>query len=114
MTEKLRLDIPILLPDLSNAADACVARLISEMRSREGVEQVHVAATGPHVPAQLCVHYDPAIVTLPRIRELVARAGAEITERFGHILWQVEAATSIRESISNFLRRMLSIASRSV
>ncbi|MBR2117740.1 MAG: heavy metal translocating P-type ATPase, partial [Afipia sp.] len=89
MTEKLRLDIPIMLPGIPDTDDACVARLTSEIQSREGVEEVHVAAVGPGEPAQLCIHYDPSIVPLPRIRELVASAGARITERFGHVLWQV-------------------------
>jgi len=89
VTEKLRLDIPIMLPGIPDTDDACVARLTSEIQSREGVEEVHVAAVGPGEPAQLCIHYDPSIVPLPRIRELVASAGARITERFGHVLWQV-------------------------
>lgn len=74
MTEKLRLDIPIMLPGIPDTDDACVARLTSEIQSREGVEEVHVAAVGPGEPAQLCIHYDPSIVPLPRIRELVASA----------------------------------------
>jgi len=90
VAEKLRLDIPTLLPGVPDADDACVARLTSEIQSREGVEAVHVAAGGPDEPAQLCIHYDPETVPLPRIRELVASAGARITDRFGHVLWQVE------------------------
>ena len=89
MTDKVRLDIPILLPEVSDAADACVARLISEMRGREGVEDVHVAARDGG-PAQLCVHYDAAILPLPRIRELVMAAGAGISERFGHATWRLD------------------------
>jgi Cd2+/Zn2+-exporting ATPase len=82
------MDIPILLPGVPDADDACVARLTSEIHGREGVEEVHVVA-GLGEPAQLCIHYDPEIMPLPRIRELVASAGARISERFGHVLWQV-------------------------
>lgn len=49
MSDKLRLDIPILLPEVHDAADACVVRLISEMRGREGIEHVHVAPEHRHV-----------------------------------------------------------------
>lgn len=98
MTEKLRLDIPILLPGVPDTDDACVARLTSEIQGREGVEGVHVAAAGPGEPAQLCIHYDPSVVPLPRIRELVASAGARITERFGHVLWQVEGIAHQRRA----------------
>ena len=98
VTEKLRLDIPILLPGVADADDACVARLTSDIRGREGVEEVHVAGAGRGEAAQLCVHYDPAILPLPRIRELVTSAGATITERFGHVLWQVEGVAHQRRA----------------
>ena len=38
MTEKLRLDIPILLPEVNTAADACVQILIEQIAGKEGVE----------------------------------------------------------------------------
>ena len=38
MTEKLRLDIPVLLPGLPDSSDPCVERLLSELRGKEGVE----------------------------------------------------------------------------
>jgi len=97
LTEKLRLDIAILLPGIPNAGDACVARLISEIQGREGIEEVHVTA-GLGKPAQLCIHYDAEIISLLRIRELVDSAGAKITDRFGHILWQVEGITHERRA----------------
>ena len=89
MADKLRLDIPILLPEVHDAADACVARLISEMRGREGVEEVHVTARNG-TPAQLCVHFDATVLPLPRIRQLVTAAGARITERYGHAVWRLD------------------------
>ena len=90
MTEKLRLDIPIILPEVPDAADACVARLISQLRGRSGIEDVHVAGASASGQAQLCIHYDPYVIPLARIRELALSVGAKITERFGHALWRVE------------------------
>ena len=89
MSDKLRLDIPILLPGVDDAADACVARLISEMRGRDGIEEVHVSAHDGE-PTQLCVHYDAAILPLTRIRELVSAAGARVAQRYGHAVWQLD------------------------
>jgi len=97
MIQKLRLDIPIVLPGAPDADDACVARLTSEIRGREGVEKVHVAGA-PGEPTQLCIHYDPAVLPLPRIRELVSSAGARITERFGHVLWRVNGISHERRA----------------
>ena len=90
MTEKLRLDIPIVLPGVSDAADQCVARLMSELRPRQGVEDVHVTAARDGELPQLCIHYDADVLPLPRIRELVASAGARIAERYGHALWRLD------------------------
>lgn len=89
MTEKLRLDLPILLPDVPDAADACVTRLIGELEGRSGVESVHVRPASASGPAQLCIHYDADTLPLSRIRELVTSAGANVTERFGHLVGDI-------------------------
>lgn len=90
MAEKLRLDIPLVLPGVGDAADACVARLISALSARQGVENVHVTAARDGELPQLCVHYDADVLSLPRIRQLVTGAGAKIAERYGHALWQLD------------------------
>jgi Cd2+/Zn2+-exporting ATPase len=107
MTEKLRLDLPLVLPDISNAADACVARLLDDLRGRDGVAEAHVRTTEGK-PAELCVHYDPDIIPLPRIRALVSQSGASLTERFGHIAWAVEGITHERRArtVADRLRKL--------
>jgi Cd2+/Zn2+-exporting ATPase len=89
MTSKLRLDIPVLLPELSDVADACVKRLTADLEARQGVERVHVVAADGEEPAKLCLHYDPEILPLVRIREIARTSGARITARFGHLTWNV-------------------------
>lgn len=42
MSEKLKLDLSLILPDIPDERDACVGRL-SELLQAEGIEQVHVA-----------------------------------------------------------------------
>ena len=107
MTNKLRLDIAILLPDLTDAADACVQRLIAEFAGREGVENAHVVAGGDGAQAQLCIHYDPAVLPLPRIRELVTTAGAKVSERYGHAVWRLDIPHQRRaRSIAERLRTL--------
>ena len=88
MTEKLRLDIPILLPEVNTAADACVQILIEQIAGKEGVEDAHVVAGVDGEPARLCIHYDPDILPLPRIRDLIAAAGARISERYGSLIFR--------------------------
>jgi len=90
MTEKLRIDLQILLPHVPDEADACVKRLIDDLEGRNGIEQVHLRPGSDGAPAQMCVHYNPDVVPLARIREVVESAGAAISERYGHALWEVK------------------------
>ncbi|MDH2240152.1 heavy metal translocating P-type ATPase [Pigmentiphaga sp. GD03639] len=98
MTDKLELDIPVVLPEVPDSTDACVSRLVSTLSTKLGVDRVHVLAAENSSPAKLCIHYDPAIVPLARIRELAQVAGAEISARFGHALWQVEGISHQRRA----------------
>ncbi|MEA3301171.1 MAG: heavy metal translocating P-type ATPase [Pseudomonadota bacterium] len=98
MTSKLRLDLPILLPNILHDADACVGRLLAELRGQTGVEDVHVQSDSAQATHQLCIHYDPDTLSLVRIRELVEVAGARITEQFGHLVWDVEGITHQRRA----------------
>jgi Zn2+/Cd2+-exporting ATPase len=84
-----RLDLPLLLPAVPDEADRCVGRLIEAVKDRAGVTQAQVVAGVADEPAKLCLHYDPDTIGLRRIEQLARRAGAELTDRFGHLLWQV-------------------------
>ncbi|WP_137862081.1 MULTISPECIES: heavy metal translocating P-type ATPase [unclassified Sphingomonas] len=90
MRATLRLDIPVVLPEVPDAADACVARLIASLEGRDGIAEAHVVPPQDGREAQLCVHYDPDAFSLARISDLVKGAGARITGQFGHLLWEVD------------------------
>ncbi|HRK69602.1 MAG TPA: hypothetical protein PKY73_18795 [Hyphomonas sp.] len=105
---KLRLDIPVLLPEIPDAKDACVARLIAEIKNRPGVEAAHLTEPAGSGDARLCVHYDPDVISLSRVREILRSTGASITERFGHAVWEVDGITHQRRarSIETRLREL--------
>jgi Cd2+/Zn2+-exporting ATPase len=88
MPDTFRLDLPVLLPEIPDARDACVARLTAALAATEGVERAHVVPAQKGEPAQVCIHYDPDRLALPRIRRIAERAGARITGRYGHVLWE--------------------------
>lgn len=67
MNAKLKLDIPLVLPEVSNVADACMLRLTSAIAARPGVEEAHVIGPTGNGPPVLCIHYDPDIVSISRI-----------------------------------------------
>lgn len=89
MTEKAQFDIPLVLPGVADAADACVERIISRLRPRAGVDEVHVIPATADQPAKLCIHYDPDALSLSTVRAEVSAAGAEIASQYGHIIWQI-------------------------
>jgi len=98
MTEKIQLDIPLVQPELTDASDACVRRLMADLDGRSGLEKVHVLGGQGSTPARLCVHHDPNLLSLARIREIVQASGATITERFGHVLWSVDGIVHERRA----------------
>ena len=109
MTEAttLRLDLPLVLPDVDDAQDRCVSRLIDALSGRPGISQAHVIGRESGAP-QLCVHYEPATLPLDRVRELVHAAGAELTERFAHLVIRGGATLHARaaRSAAEALRSM--------
>jgi Cd2+/Zn2+-exporting ATPase len=104
---RLRLDLKVLLPDVPHEADACVGRLVGELAGRDGIDQVHVLPAVGDDQARLCIHYRPEVLSLGRIREIAEGAGARITERFGHILWQTGGLSNERRArtVSELLQR---------
>lgn len=98
MSQKLRIDLPLLLPDVPSTADACVDRLLQSLRNRQGVDDVHIKQAEEGNPPQLCIHYDPQELSLSRIRELTAAAGAEISSNFGHKKWQLDGVSHQRRA----------------
>lgn len=94
-TQKLRLDLPLLLPDVHDPADPCVDRLRQKLVGRPGIDEAHVVGLDEGKP-ELCVHYDPDVMSLGRLRELVNAAGIEITERFAHLTGRSKTPTHAR------------------
>ena len=87
--KSIRVDLPLLLPEVSDARDACVHRLQILLSPRRGVTRTHIAEEGGRTV--LCVHYDPDILTVDDVRHLAQSAGAEVTEKYGHRVWSLRA-----------------------
>lgn len=86
---RVRLDLPVLLPDIPDARDACVRRLQTMLSERRGIAGTHVVAEQDQ--SLLCLHYDPDVVALAEVGRLARAAGADVTERYGHGVWPLRA-----------------------
>lgn len=116
MSDKLVLDLPVLLPDALDGRDQCVARLTATMSGAPGLEDVHVVDAVDGAPARLCLHYDPATTNLARIRGTAEAAGARLTEQFQHVLWTVSGINHVRRArtVAEVLRRVDGVAEAEV
>lgn len=106
-SEKIRLELPLVLRDVDDPKDHCVDRLIQALSGRPELDRVHVKEGEPDVPV-LCLHYDPAQTTVARLRELVRSVGAELTDKYGHYVARTSAPLHARSArlFSDRLRSM--------
>jgi len=82
MIQKLKLEIPLLLPHIPDECDGCVVRLQENLLARRGVSKAHVIRENG--TARLCLHYDHDLVSLTEVRRAAEQAGAELTDRYRH------------------------------
>lgn len=93
--QKLKLDLPIVLPDAIDARDRCAKTLVDVLGGRPGVSKVHLIehADGS---AELCIHFDAAQTSMSQVRALTLLAGADLSERFGHLRFTLNKAVEAR------------------
>ncbi|WP_034919152.1 heavy metal translocating P-type ATPase [Gillisia sp. CAL575] len=96
--EKLKIEIPVILPQVPNEKDTCVERLISKLEEKDGIEKVHIADEKADATPQLCFHYDPDVISIDRIQSMAEQTGAKITEKYGHLLIEVKGIRHTRQA----------------
>jgi len=92
MATDTQLDLNTVLPEALDERDACVQRLTAGLQAREGILSAHVKQ-GEAAAAQLCVHFEPDVISLQRIRELALSLGARIDSDFGHLSLDVDGVS---------------------
>lgn len=97
MADKLKFDVPLVLPEVHDAADLCVERLLAVLKARDGVDDAHIAKSNGDTPV-LCVHFNPGTLSLPQVRSIVEAAGADISARFSHVVWELGQTFSARQA----------------
>lgn len=87
MTEKISLQLAIVLPGVPDERDACIRRLIDVLQA-QGLEKVHV--TQQDGKSLLCLHYEPTTISPPQVREMAQAAGAQLSARYQHELMRID------------------------
>ncbi len=105
-SKRLQLDLPLLLPEVESERDQCVERLQELLHVHKGIERVHVKQDNGQ--AQLCVHYDPNLVTLSQVKRWAEQAGAQVRNRYRHATLRItdmdcaDCALSIEHVLGRF------------
>lgn len=100
---KTLLQIDQFLPDVPNAEDACVQRLIGSLKGRSGIRRVYIAGMGP--AASLCIHAENAQWDRERLIRVVTALAEQLMRRIGHFQWHLrELSTSLLEEAAQLLR----------
>jgi Cd2+/Zn2+-exporting ATPase len=87
MTEKLALQLALVLPGIPDERDPCIQRLTDNLLAH-GLEKVHVVQQDGK--PTLCLHYDPTQTALPQVRSLAQAAGADLSQRYQHELMRID------------------------
>ncbi|MFS0718933.1 heavy metal translocating P-type ATPase [Arthrobacter sp. 1P04PC] len=90
MPTDTQLDLKTVLPEALDEQDACVRILTDGLQARQGVIDAHVKRPEGTDAAQLCVHFEPGVISLARIRELALSLGARVDSDFGHLSIDVD------------------------
>lgn len=96
--DKTQIELSLLLPSVPDAHDECVQRITEQLKAKVGIGGAHVAELDVSQSDRLCIHYDPAAISLADVRELAKRTGAQLDERYGHIVQRIESMHARRAS----------------
>ncbi len=80
--QTIQLDIPLILPDIEDARDDCLTKLNQMLENHRGIQRVHVNYDAD--PPQLCLHFDPNLISLATVERMARDAGSSFTNRYRH------------------------------
>ena len=81
MIERLKLGMPVLLPDNGGCPD-CVQRLQGALHLHKGIARAHLDQDSDL--ARLCLHYDPNLISLAHVARIARQEGITIQQHYRH------------------------------
>ena len=91
-----KIDMNLVLPSLASHSDPCIERLRSMLVGRGGVSRVHIERDAGRV--RLCVHFDPARLSISQVESLAEAAGLELQRRYVHQMLDVRGLANERRA----------------
>ncbi len=110
----IELNLERILPGVEDERDGCIDRLEDALASRKGILRVHLERD--KTPLQLCLHYDPDVVSINDVMRLTVRTGATISDRYRHERIFIEGmdCSDCALVLEHSLRRIEGVLSASV
>ena len=101
-----QLDLNLVLPGHPPEADVCLDTLEQKLAQTRGVEKAHLKKENGKI--ELCVHYDPDLLTLAGLERVASEAGAEVQARYKHETMQLSGmhCTDCAGSIEAVTKRL--------
>jgi len=93
---KTKVEIQLLLPDLPRQ-DKCIERLRGLIESKHGIGKVHIQDLADTEAGRICIHFDPSVISLGKVRQLAIQAGTQVSDRYGHLLLKTNS-TDVRKA----------------
>jgi Zn2+/Cd2+-exporting ATPase len=114
VTQKIKIELPVILPCALEQDDRCAINLVESLETRRGVDKVHVDSQTDKT--FLCVHYDPDFFTPEKIQREVERAGAVVKNRFRHEILKIGMLDCVKcaEVIEHSFSRMEGVLTAAV
>ena len=96
--ETSKFKLSVVLPGVPDAQDHCVERLSELLKTKAGIHDVHITTASDEEPERLCIHFDPAAISLAEVRDVATQAGARLEARYGHMVRRIESMHAGRAS----------------
>ncbi len=107
MSEKIvEISIPLILLEHDDCND-CKEKIIDQLQSHKGIIRVHLHED--HDPVDVCIHYEPNLISLAAVSRIAEKAGAEISNRYRHAeipfsgLNSADSATSLTKELEDMI-----------
>ncbi len=96
--QKIKINLTVLLPEIPDEQDACVARIIAVLNEHKGIDEVHLVAGKDTQNAQLCFHFNPDNISVRQVEEIAKKEGAAISSQYGHLLIEVDGIREMNQA----------------